>query len=598
MIKRAALARALALDPALLMLDEPTAGLDPISAAAFDELLMDLRQQLGLTVIMITHDLDTIFRTCNRVGVIIDRKMTSDTLEGITGNPHPWIQAYFHGERALRFGQGKTAVMEREANYTAVGAFVLLIVTMAGLFVYWYAGSSDARDYRRYEIYFEGSVSGLESRQHGALPRRRRGPRGEHQDRQARRGPRAGHRRHRFADADLREHAGIAVAAGRDRPAVHRPAGQRGRRSAGMASGAERTISGHRFGAVELRPAAREPSGSRRPRHGVVDRASRVLSDDNITAFAKTMQNIEQTSATLPGAMRDAAVVVADLKATLVDVRAAAAGARQLMDTSGPDLAAASERIRTISENLANTTANLDRLMTDHREDLGLFLRDSLPEIERLLRDSRSAAQEFARVVAQPEGRSVAAAVRAELQGRGDSAMKLRGAGCSSRSARAHRAAAACSTASWRRRRHTCCACHRRPRPSRVTDRRQRACAAARGESRPRIRAHRAAAQRAALRFLRRQPLGGARARSRRERDRRHAARAPARSRRCSTTRRRSRRVTDLRCTLRRFEADYTKAAALPRSSWRSTARSAAIAIASCWRVSPRRARRQPAKIG
>jgi len=104
MIKRAALARALALDPHLLMLDEPTAGLDPISAAAFDELLMDLRQPLGLTVVMITHDLDTIFRTCNRVGVIIDRKMTSDTLEAITRNPHPWIQAYFHGERAQRFG--------------------------------------------------------------------------------------------------------------------------------------------------------------------------------------------------------------------------------------------------------------------------------------------------------------------------------------------------------------------------------------------------------------------------------------------------------------------------------------------------------------
>jgi phospholipid/cholesterol/gamma-HCH transport system ATP-binding protein len=106
MIKRAALARSLALDPQLLMLDEPTAGLDPISAAAFDELLMDLRGQLGLTVIMITHDLDTIFRTCNRVGVIIDRKMTSDTLAGIAANPHPWIQAYFHGERALRFGEG------------------------------------------------------------------------------------------------------------------------------------------------------------------------------------------------------------------------------------------------------------------------------------------------------------------------------------------------------------------------------------------------------------------------------------------------------------------------------------------------------------
>lgn len=103
MIKRAALARALALDPHLLLLDEPTAGLDPISAAAFDELLMDLRGQLRLTVVMITHDLDTIFRTCNRVGVIVDRQMTSDTLEGITKNPHPWIQAYFHGERAVRF---------------------------------------------------------------------------------------------------------------------------------------------------------------------------------------------------------------------------------------------------------------------------------------------------------------------------------------------------------------------------------------------------------------------------------------------------------------------------------------------------------------
>jgi phospholipid/cholesterol/gamma-HCH transport system ATP-binding protein len=100
MIKRAALARALALDPSLLFLDEPTSGLDPISAAAFDELLMDLQSQLKLTVVMITHDLDTIFRTCNRVGVIVDRKMETDTLEGIVQHPHPWIQAYFHGERA------------------------------------------------------------------------------------------------------------------------------------------------------------------------------------------------------------------------------------------------------------------------------------------------------------------------------------------------------------------------------------------------------------------------------------------------------------------------------------------------------------------
>ncbi len=107
MIKRAALARALALDPELLFLDEPTSGLDPISAAAFDALVLDLQRELKLTVVMITHDLDTIFRTCNRVGVIVDRKMVSDSLEGIVQQPHPWIQAYFHGERGRRYSAAR-----------------------------------------------------------------------------------------------------------------------------------------------------------------------------------------------------------------------------------------------------------------------------------------------------------------------------------------------------------------------------------------------------------------------------------------------------------------------------------------------------------
>jgi phospholipid/cholesterol/gamma-HCH transport system ATP-binding protein len=105
MVKRAALARALALDPRLLFLDEPTSGLDPISAAAFDDLIAYLQTELALTVVMITHDLDTIFRICTRVGVIVDRKMITDDREKIVKHPHPWIQAYFHGTRASKFDQ-------------------------------------------------------------------------------------------------------------------------------------------------------------------------------------------------------------------------------------------------------------------------------------------------------------------------------------------------------------------------------------------------------------------------------------------------------------------------------------------------------------
>ncbi|XMM85168.1 ABC transporter ATP-binding protein [Stenotrophomonas maltophilia] len=101
MRKRAGLARALALDPPLLFLDEPTAGLDPIGAAAFDRLIKTLQEALGLTVFLITHDLDTLYAICDRVAVLADRRVVANApLPEIEKLDHPWIQEYFHGPRA------------------------------------------------------------------------------------------------------------------------------------------------------------------------------------------------------------------------------------------------------------------------------------------------------------------------------------------------------------------------------------------------------------------------------------------------------------------------------------------------------------------
>lgn len=101
MIKRAALARALALDPDIVFLDEPTSGLDPIGAAEFDELIATLQKTLGLTVFMVTHDLDSLYSICDRIAALADGKVIAvGPVEDMLASDHPWLRAYFHGKRA------------------------------------------------------------------------------------------------------------------------------------------------------------------------------------------------------------------------------------------------------------------------------------------------------------------------------------------------------------------------------------------------------------------------------------------------------------------------------------------------------------------
>jgi phospholipid/cholesterol/gamma-HCH transport system ATP-binding protein len=123
MKKRAGISRALALDPELLFLDEPTAGLDPIGAAAFDELTVELRDQLGLTVFIITHDLDTLYTICDRVAVLADRKVVAvGTIPELLALDHEWIQEYFRGPRGRAAEEAVEAAEAAEDAEAAAAA--------------------------------------------------------------------------------------------------------------------------------------------------------------------------------------------------------------------------------------------------------------------------------------------------------------------------------------------------------------------------------------------------------------------------------------------------------------------------------------------
>jgi phospholipid/cholesterol/gamma-HCH transport system substrate-binding protein len=285
-------------------------------------------------------------------------------------------------------------IVEREANYAAVGAFVLVVALIGALFVYWYSDSREHKDYQRYEIYFEGSVSGLER---GAAVRYLGVGVGRvvemHID------PRDPGRVQVIVDIDsstpissktvaelqlqgvtgllyidlqqARSTAPVTASV----PGIHYPVIRAGR---------------SRFDLfLASLPDVVAAAGD------VVDRAARVLSDKNIAAVSSALANIDKASSGLPQTLHDVNSLVVELRGATAELSASARDAHRVVETAGPEIVTAVQRVRAISDNLAKATVQINELIGDNRQDVRSFTRDGLPQLERFIEEGRAAAQDI-----------------------------------------------------------------------------------------------------------------------------------------------------------------------------------------------------------
>jgi phospholipid/cholesterol/gamma-HCH transport system substrate-binding protein len=283
--------------------------------------------------------------------------------------------------------------MEREAKYAAVGAFVILVIAMAVLFVYWYADSRDARSYTRYEVYFDGSVSGLTV---GSTVRYLGVDVGRVLT--MRIDPRAATRVQVIVDIDSSAPVSTETVAELSLQGVTGLLyidllGRAGAKKLTLPVPSERypVIRSVRSNFDAFLATLPEVVGAASE---VARRLTLVLSDENIRAAAEISANLQTASRALPGTMFEVNRLVRDLRSMAEDLTAVAATLRSTAGETGPQITATIQRVRGVAENLERTTAKLDRAVEENSGDLRNFTRDGLPELERLLRDSRDAAAE------------------------------------------------------------------------------------------------------------------------------------------------------------------------------------------------------------
>jgi phospholipid/cholesterol/gamma-HCH transport system substrate-binding protein len=284
--------------------------------------------------------------------------------------------------------------MEREANYAAVGAFVLLVTLLGALFVYWYSDTREHRSYTRYEIYFTGSVSGLEK---GAAVRYLGVPVGRVND--LRIDPRDSSRAQVIVDLDattpISEHtvAELQLQGITGLLYIDLSEDRTGKRATPLVAqmrdpvirSAPSQFDVFLAGLPELVAAA----------GNLVNRASRLLSDDNLATVTESLGNLDRASADLPRTLHELNSLIAELRGASAELQAAAHTATGTLQAIDPQVRAAAERLHGIADSLASASSQLDQTISENRQDIRAFTRDGLPEIERFVREGRAAAHDI-----------------------------------------------------------------------------------------------------------------------------------------------------------------------------------------------------------
>ncbi|HWJ35016.1 MAG TPA: MlaD family protein [Steroidobacteraceae bacterium] len=284
--------------------------------------------------------------------------------------------------------------MDRDANYVAVGAFVLLVIAMAGSFVFWYTDQRDKRTYQRYEIYFQGTVSGLSAGSPvrylgvdvGKVVRILLDP-------EQRKRVQVIADIESSAPIDGRTEASLSLQGVTGLLYIDLQQDKKATASGSLAQG-------EHYPLIRSVPSDFDVLLSSLPAlatHAIelVDHFNQVFSDENVRAIHVTLENARLASERLPGTVRDMQELITDMRRASHEVQGAAADLHGIVTDAAPDIKMALSNVRHVTESLATTSDHLDSFVAANEPGISRFTNQSLPEFEQLLRESRAAARDF-----------------------------------------------------------------------------------------------------------------------------------------------------------------------------------------------------------